>query len=351
MKKISVNPEYLKISKKSQKKDKKKKSTPTQNLNSAKPNKIKKDLIRRIKEHNIRQKEKEKLKRMKYKEDEDNKFKNEFEETLKYLEHIKKKNKERKQKRKNKTMKNKNHPQTSHHNGQNNNTQQQYQPTHQQYQPRQQQYQPRQQQYPHTHINTDQNTYSTMNTMNYSQIGIRNHPPYGILKNGKKPTFRSYHKTLKNKNRFEASNLNLPANTPIVHTEIENDFLQNMNIQSERQQKLERIKNKHKKNKKRKHKIYTKRLRRKITLGKKDRKVGVLIKNNKTRKKIKDEHKILKKKEIGEIKDYLKKHNLIKIGTSAPENILRELYENAYLAGDIQNKNKQILLHNWSAEM
>ena len=344
MKKISVNPEYLKISKKSQKKDKKKKSTPTQNLNSAKPNKIKKDLIRRIKEHNIRQKEKEKLKRMKYKEDEDNKFKNEFEETLKYLEHIKKKNKERKQKRKNKTMKNKNHPQTSHHNGQNNNTQQQYQPTHQQYQPRQQQY-------PHTHINTDQNTYSTMNTMNYSQIGIRNPPPYGILKNGKKPTFRSYHKTLKNKNRFEASNLNLPANTPIVHTEIENDFLQNMNIQSERQQKLERIKNKHKKNKKRKHKIYTKRLRRKITLGKKDRKVGVLIKNNKTRKKIKDEHKILKKKEIGEIKDYLKKHNLIKIGTSAPENILRELYENAYLAGDIQNKNKQILLHNWSAEM
>ena len=52
-------------------------------------------------------------------------------------------------------------------------------------------------------------------------------------------------------------------------------------------------------------------------------------------------------KDISEIKEYLKKHNLIKIGTSAPENILRQIYESAYLSGNIINKNPNILLHNW----
>ena len=85
----------------------------------------------------------------------------------------------------------------------------------------------------------------------------------------------------------------------------------------------------------------------KILLLKKNGKIGVLIKNNKTRRIIKDEHKILKKKDISEVKKYLKKHNLIKIGSSAPENVLRNMYESAYLSGNVTNKNAKILLHNW----
>ena len=46
----------------------------------------------------------------------------------------------------------------------------------------------------------------------------------------------------------------------------------------------------------------------------------------------------------------LRKHNLTKIGSSAPEHILRAMYENSYLTGDVKNKNPEILLHNWSKE-
>jgi hypothetical protein len=82
-------------------------------------------------------------------------------------------------------------------------------------------------------------------------------------------------------------------------------------------------------------------------LGKKEGKVGVLVKSGKTRKKIREEHKILHSKCILEVKRYLRKHNLIKAGTAAPENILRKLYEDSFLAGDIYNKNADILLHNY----
>ena len=44
---------------------------------------------------------------------------------------------------------------------------------------------------------------------------------------------------------------------------------------------------------------------------------------------------------------YLKKHNIIKTGSPAPDSILRKLYEDSYLAGDIYNKNSDYLLHNY----
>jgi len=75
-----------------------------------------------------------------------------------------------------------------------------------------------------------------------------------------------------------------------------------------------------------------------------------LVKSKQTRKKVKNEVNILKKKSIQEVKDYLRKHNLTKIGSNAPDYILRSTYENAYLSGDITNKNPDILLHNWHKE-
>ena len=82
-------------------------------------------------------------------------------------------------------------------------------------------------------------------------------------------------------------------------------------------------------------------------LGKHKGRVSVLVKNRRTRKKLKKECNLLKKKSLPDIKEYLRQHNLIKIGTAAPEKVLRQIYENAYLSGDVFNKNPDNLIHNY----
>ena len=53
-----------------------------------------------------------------------------------------------------------------------------------------------------------------------------------------------------------------------------------------------------------------------------------------------------KEKSINDIKSYLKDHNLIKIGSSAPNDVIRKLYESSMLAGEITNSNTDTLIHN-----
>ena len=85
----------------------------------------------------------------------------------------------------------------------------------------------------------------------------------------------------------------------------------------------------------------------KLGKNKKDGNIGVLVKSGKTRRLIRKEHEVLRKKCVSEIKSYLRKHNLIKIGSCAPESVLRKIYEDSFLAGNIYNKNPDNLLHNY----
>jgi predicted alternative tryptophan synthase beta-subunit len=98
--------------------------------------------------------------------------------------------------------------------------------------------------------------------------------------------------------------------------------------------------------------ITKKTIKRKYTLGRSQIKktVSVLIKDNKTRKTILMAQKELKRKNINDIKIYLKEHNLIKTGSNAPNDVLRKLYESAMLTGEITNSNVDTLLHNFSKE-
>ena len=102
-KSISINPSYFKIGS-----SKKKKKEKPKMKNTLKPNDIKKKLIAKIKAHQKKEKDRE----ITEKEKEENTFKNEFQETLSYLETMKKKKakakekkRQRKERKRNKTMK------------------------------------------------------------------------------------------------------------------------------------------------------------------------------------------------------------------------------------------------------
>ena len=59
------------------------------------------------------------------------------------------------------------------------------------------------------------------------------------------------------------------------------------------------------------------------------------------------EYNILKNTPISEVKDYLKGKTLLKAGSMAPNDVLRKTYEQLHLAGDITNKNTEVLIHNY----
>jgi len=99
-------------------------------------------------------------------------------------------------------------------------------------------------------------------------------------------------------------------------------------------------------------KITKRTIKKKYTLGKSKIKksVSVLVKDRFTRKKVITAQKDLKRKPITDIKLYLRDHNLIKVGSNAPNDVIRKLYESAMLAGEITNKNSETLLYNFSKD-
>ena len=93
-------------------------------------------------------------------------------------------------------------------------------------------------------------------------------------------------------------------------------------------------------------------IRRTYTLGKSKihKKVGVLIKDKNTRKRVLNAQRDIKRHGINDIKQYLRTHGLIKTGSSAPNDIIRKIYESAMLSGEVTNQDKDILLQNFLKE-
>ena len=246
-------------------------------------------------------------------------------------------------------------------------------------------------------------------TINYNKL---NDVPYGILKGGKKPSYREWSKTIKNnivtnpnssliiqdgelktqniarenrlnllKQKIKDKNEELKTDPiiseilikkPIINEELERkinlDLSQNQEEDYSQQQKQDysqQQKQDYSQQQKQeqdynlnggkliatKH-ITKKTIKKKYTLGKSELKntIGILIKDKNTRKKVLTAQKDLKRKNINEIKSYLREHNLIKIGSNAPNDVLRNLYESSMLTGEVSNINIDTLLHNFSKE-
>ena len=167
---------------------------------------------------------------------------------------------------------------------------------------------------------------------------IKEPPPYSNLKGGNKPSYKEWNRQTQKKGK------------PQMHPSITIEDKKDEQIKkTDRAKRLDELRKKYKQN----HKNTVKQLVRvktrtiKYNLGNNGKTVGILIKNRQTRKKIKDEHDLLKKKTLADVKDYLREKNLIKAGTMAPTDVLRTLYEQSILTGDVTNKSKDNLLHNF----
>jgi membrane-associated HD superfamily phosphohydrolase len=173
-------------------------------------------------------------------------------------------------------------------------------------------------------------------------------PPWGVLKNGNNPTYRQYtNKTLKNYSTVLPPPL--PPSTVLPHP------LPPSTVLPERELKLEEMRYRTKlENASTSTSMCTKQkikrtTKRKYILGKSKNKrtVGVLLKDKNTRKQIIQAQKDLKSEPINDVKKYLRNHNLIKIGSFAPHDVVRKMYESAMFAGDITNNNEETMLHNF----
>ncbi|ALH23192.1 hypothetical protein ceV_286 [Chrysochromulina ericina virus CeV-01B] len=161
--------------------------------------------------------------------------------------------------------------------------------------------------------NKKNNTIKRKNLQDFpieKQENLDNLPQYGCLKNGSLPTFRQLHNSTVKRDSDDVSDSTIP-----------------------------KIKSSNKKN-----------VTFKYNLGKKHKVVSVLIKNVSTRKKISSEHTRLKEIKLNDMKNYLKRHNLLKSGSNAPPDVIKKLYEQSLLTGDVRNTNKNSIVHNYLAE-
>jgi hypothetical protein len=413
---ISINPSLFSLNGSKTKKNREKKQRPVVTPLIS-PNVLKNKLLKRIKEHKLRETENLDNKKKHSAENietsidstssnniSNNAFSDEFSESINYLQTLSKQKKvndekrnfeAQKQRRKNdlerKTIKNR----------QLSNSQSQSQP-----------FVnidlPEELQQPLIKVNTDK-----LISDGDGSITLKNQVPYGILKGGQKPTYRDWTRTQRN-NIVTNPNSALMLQ-PVIHTATPNmksereNRLQNLREKMKMKQLEESMQQQASNNDIAKNdimmsqnliqkppvvhsnfiediepvvkyiqngmitedppvnsngvviendisniiavkRITKKTIKRKYTLGKSkmSKSVAVLVKDRGTRKQILNAQKDLKRKQINDIKTYLREHNLIKVGSNAPNDVLRKLYESAMLAGEITNSNAETLLHNFS---
>lgn len=162
-------------------------------------------------------------------------------------------------------------------------------------------------------------------------------PEYGCLKNGNLPTKRSLHNmTMKR------------PNNPVVGS---------IKSPEEKQHQMELMRKLHQQKKdaeKPKPQIVQRKvkklLRRTFNVGKDKHRprIGVLLPNKTIRNNVTTKSFMIKQKPISEIRKFLIQQGFIKVGSTAPTDVLRKIYESvAMIDGDVKNHNPDNLLYNF----
>jgi hypothetical protein len=165
-------------------------------------------------------------------------------------------------------------------------------------------------------------------------------PSYGCLKyGGSLPTFRQYHGNQTKKN--------LPSNLDYLEKiDSEKNNLETNDLEKNNLFKTDIIGGENKNHSLSQRKI----LRRTFKIGKSNanNKISVLVSNRTIRNRISNKNIELKQTPMLEVRRYLVKHGLIKIGSPSPPDVLRQMYESASLmCGNITNHNSETLMYNY----
>lgn len=92
-------------------------------------------------------------------------------------------------------------------------------------------------------------------------------------------------------------------------------------------------------------------IRRKLYTGKINDRVSILIPNKTIRNRFHNSTQKLHQTSIQEIRKFLLKRGFIKVGSSAPTEILRKMYEDLHmLGGEVQNMNGENIVYNFKAK-
>lgn len=339
---ITINPELFSMTK-SKKKDKAKtQKKKEKKFNFVNPNQLRKNLLSKIKEHKNRSEQtggnSEKIVEKNIPETNDDsssnieKFTSNFKDSMNYLSDLVEKEKKEtpKRKRKQRSLKNRS----------------------------------KQTNFDPDSIEVNLKLPDEFNSINYNTIPdnysyqLTSTPPYGCLKGGDKPTFRQW-KTSTQKNftfdedfeddeesEFDEEIKMIEKNkeeTPTPEPKVTIDT--SIGTQTIREKKLQQLRDKN-------NLVTKKTLKKRYKLGKSKngQSISVLIKSTQTKKKVLDEKKKLENEDMKNIKKYLREHNLIKVGTVTPNDVLKQMYEASILSGYVKNNSDDVSLHNYLNE-
>jgi hypothetical protein len=189
-------------------------------------------------------------------------------------------------------------------------------------------------------------------------------PIYGCLKNGKLPTYRTYMNQTRKQYPVQSASPVFQPTLPVIQPSIVSPLLTQPSVLhnvsdlemrkgvnkihefKQMENKIRELQQFHKPKRMKQKK--TRRRTYKVGRFKHLPKIGVLVSNRTIRNNVSTKTQQLKQIPIEDVRKHLIKCGLLKIGSTAPNDVLRKMYESTQLlCGEIQNHNPDNLLHNF----